>query len=323
MRMPRIKTPGQETAYHCMSRIVDGHAPLTAKEQEKFKQLMRQQAAFCGVDILTYCIMPNHFHILVRVPAEVVLDDRQLVNRLRRFYGEHLPPAFQAVLKAFKKSGKLSEDFRAQCLRRMGDISAFMKELKQRFSRWYNALHERHGTLWSERFKSTVVQNQPGALTPFAAYVDLNPVRAGMVEDPRDYRFCGYTEALSGGQEARAGLQLFLQGGSWKESLKLYRQYLFVRAGKAGQAGKQVLEAERIRQVLKEGGELTPAEALRLRIRYFNDGVALGSPDFVEAIFQQFRSRFSPRRKNGARKLKGLPFKDLAVIRALRKNVTG
>ena len=71
--------------------------------------------------------------------------------------------------EAMSERGKIDEDIRAKPLERMGDVSAFMGELKQRFSRWYNRTHERFGTLWAERFKSVVVEDQPGSLEAVAA----------------------------------------------------------------------------------------------------------------------------------------------------------
>jgi putative transposase len=88
----------------------------------------------------------------------------------------------------------------------MGDVSAFMKELKQRFSRWYNEVHDRYGTLWAERFKSVLVEDDSDALRTVAAYIDLNSVRAGLTPDPKDYRYSGYGEAVAGSGKARAGL---------------------------------------------------------------------------------------------------------------------
>jgi len=78
----------------------------------------------------------------------------------------------------------------------MYDLSEFMKTLKQRFSFWFNKSHERGGPLWNGRFKSVLVESPAcheqdfahNAITTMAAYIDLNPVRAGLVDDPKDYR---------------------------------------------------------------------------------------------------------------------------------------
>ena len=91
----------------------------------------------------------------------------------------------------------------------MHDLSEFMKTLKQRFSIWYNRHHGgRLGTLWMDRFKSVLVQGEGNPLQTIAAYIDLNPVRAGLVEDPKDYRWCGYAEAVAGSKKAQRGLEV-------------------------------------------------------------------------------------------------------------------
>ncbi|MCH8474136.1 MAG: transposase, partial [Opitutales bacterium] len=59
------------------------------------------------------------------------------------------------------------------------DLSAFVKIYKQQVSIWYNANHDRYGPLWSDRFKSVLVQGSGTALLVMAAYIDLNPGRGG------------------------------------------------------------------------------------------------------------------------------------------------
>ncbi len=102
-----------------------------------------------------------------------------------------------------------AEAFRERYLRRMWDLSEFMKTLKQRFTRWFNRRHRRKGTLWEDRFKSVLVEDGHAART-MAAYIDLNPVRAGMVDDPKDYRWCSFAEAVAGRNRSREGLQRVL-----------------------------------------------------------------------------------------------------------------
>ena len=74
-------------------------------------------------------------------------------------------------------------------------------------------------------------------------------------------------------------------------------------------------------EVIKAGGKVPAAQLIRCKVRHFSDGVAVGSKLFVESIFQNFRSLFSPKRKDGARPLRALP-KDgrLFALRDLRKN---
>ena len=107
----------------------------------------------------------------------------------------------EALLEASAQLGALKERY----TRRMWDLSEFMKAVKQKFTQWYNNRNGLSGTLWEGRFKSVLVEDGYAARMT-AAYIDLNPVRAGMVKDPKDYRWCSYGEACAGGEHAQQGL---------------------------------------------------------------------------------------------------------------------
>jgi hypothetical protein len=209
----------------------------------------------------------------------------------------------------------------------MHDLSEFMKTLLQRFTRWFNRTHQRSGTLWEERFKSVIVESGVAART-MAAYIDLNPVRAGMVKDPAEYRWSSYGEALGGGakgngRKAREGLVracMSHQGAGfeaerWKEVSRIFRRTMGLALGrKSGRAEvekgvvrpqmntAEALEAEDNGTVLTDLGM---AAMLRCRVRYFTDGAVIGSKEFVNEAFAGARERFTAKRKDGARRMKG------------------
>ncbi len=321
--MARIKVVGRGAVYHCISRVVGGQRLLGSLEKEKLREMLWGQAAFSGIEIITYCLMANHIHVLLRIGAGVGASDAQLVERAVEFYGKK-SLYVQTLQKVLAKQGGLPEDLREGLRRRMGDVSVFMKELKQRFSKWYNRQQNRYGTVWAERFKSVLVEDRVGVVQAVAAYVDLNPVRAGLVKDPKEYRWCGYGEAVGGNELARKGLASFHRTGEWGEVGREYREVLLVKSGVAGRSGKVVLEPEEIRRELRGKGELRLGQVLRLRVRYFSDGVVLGSRNYVNEVFREYRDRFGPRRKSGARALRGLgPLGELATMRDLQVNVVG
>ncbi|MGE4183343.1 MAG: transposase, partial [Limisphaerales bacterium] len=70
MRMARLRIPEDRAAgyYHCISRVVDRRFIFGAPEKEHFIALLREYERFCRVRVLTFCIMSNHFHVLVEVP---------------------------------------------------------------------------------------------------------------------------------------------------------------------------------------------------------------------------------------------------------------
>lgn len=309
-----------------MSRVVNRDYILGDEEKEFFRRTMRRLEAFMGVKILTYCIMSNHWHILIEIPAVQHLDDAELHRRIKEFYPKQRANMIlqeynraEAYAKQTKNTAWL-EEWRGKYISRMGNLSAFVKELKERFSKWYNRRYERKGTLWEERFKSVLVEDSEYAISTMASYIELNPVRAGLVDDPRNYRFCGYAEAVAGGEAARAGIEeiLFLHGqqASWRKIAAQYRIHLFSTGEKTN---KRVgFEPDKVQQIIDEGGELNLYELMRCRVRYFNDGVALGSKLFIEEVFEQNRGLFGERRKSGARKMRGSGQSNLFSLRDLR-----
>lgn len=307
--------------YHCISRTVGGERLLNEACREKMAEILMSLSAFCGLEVITYCMMANHFHLLIRVPVVREISDAELLERTEEFYGKKGLLSCLAR-EGMEQRGRIDRHVRETLLGRMGDVSVFMKEFKQRFSRWFNRHSDRYGTLWAERFKSVLVEDSPKALQTVASYIDLNPVRAGLVEDPKEYRHCGYAAAVGGANgRVRRGLMSFLQGKTWAEASAEYRRGLLLRSAESGHSKKQALDRETIRKALKDGGRLSGAEVLRLRIRHLTDGVVLGSKEFVDGVFERYRERFGPRRKSGARPIRAVPLPGLMALRDLRVDV--
>ena len=324
MRLARIKgQAGGVAVYHCISRVVGGEKLLDAACREKLAELLMALSAFTGLEVITYCMMPNHFHLLIRVPEAREIPDGELLERAEAFYGKKGILSTLAR-EGMSRHGRIDAQVRQTLQGRMGDLSVFMKEFKQRFSRWFNRHAERFGTLWAERFKSVLVEDSPEAVRTVASYIDLNPVRAGLVEDPKDYRHCGYAAAVAGGNgRIRRGLMGFLMGRTWAEAAAEYRTALLLRAVEPGHSSKRALDRATIRRLVAEGGRLSPGQVLRLRIRHLSDGVALGSREFVDEVFERYRQRFGPRRRSGARPIRAVPLPGLMALRDLRVDVLG
>ena len=72
MRLRRLKAPAffPVAYYHCVSRVVDRQFVLKEEEKDKLVEYMRIYERFGGLRVISYCIMSNHFHILVEVPTE-------------------------------------------------------------------------------------------------------------------------------------------------------------------------------------------------------------------------------------------------------------
>ena len=345
--------------YHVISRVVDRRFVFGVDEKEKFRTLMRLQEKFTGCRVASYCLMDNHFHILLEVPpmAEGGLSDEGLLKRLSAIYNEAFVAEVAKELMEARSAnytdgtgteansgcevtglgsgsgtrldaavGAIHQRFSY----RMHDLGEFMKGLLQRFTQWFNRKQSRTGRLWEDRFRSVIVEDGVAAKT-IAAYIDLNPVRAGMVKDPADYRWCSYGEAIGGGAKgngktARAGLVRALRAHQgigadadlWASGVaREYRKLLM--AGAVGRTSESIgtdgrvvsetlrkgLSKEEIAEEKAKDGELSLGKALRCRIRYFTDGAVIGSKEFVNEAFASARERFGARRKDGARAMRG------------------
>jgi REP element-mobilizing transposase RayT len=328
--------------YHCVTRVVERRLAFGQEEKEKLRTFMRMYENFSGCRVLAYCLMCNHVHLLLEVPPMVEggLSDEILLKRLRAIHGEALVAEIAKELAEARKKVRdgladesLVSRIHERFTYRMHDLGEFMKALLQRFTRWFNVKHERTGTLWESRFKSVLVEDGIAAKT-MAAYIDLNPVRAGMVTDPADYRWSSYGEAMGGGpkgngKKARAGLVRAItahKGGEadarhWAGRVSKEYRMLLLEEGQE-QLKEVVTEAgERVVKVVRKGlnkaavnvelaqlqrsRDVAMSRMLRSRVRYFTDGAVIGSREFVDDVFRKCRQRFGSKRENGARKWRG------------------
>jgi REP element-mobilizing transposase RayT len=335
---------GKAAIYHCVSRVVNRERVFKRAERDEFVRLMRRYEAFSQVHVETYCVLSNHFHILVEVPASpedggASWSDERLLKHLELIYDERKMAELRWELTHLRslENEQAAEEWRARFFRRMWDLSEFMKILKQSFTQWFNRRHGRCGVLWEERFKSELVE-EGHAAQRVAAYIDLNPVRAGLVADPKDWRWSGYGEAVAGKKAAQEGLQRVLfeeaatrmsegraarEVADAKQVLRDYRMVLFadgeehLRDERKKRAG---IARERVARVLARGGKLSEAELAFCRTRYFLDGVAIGSEHFVNHVFTLLRESFGgANRKSGARRMRRVE-STLCTLRDLQKD---
>jgi putative transposase len=346
MRKARWLAPWKESQerpviYHCITRVVERRFAFGKVEKEQFRTYMRMYENFSGCKVLSYCLMCNHVHLLLEVPPLKPggLSDEELLKRLGAIYSEAYVVGVARELQEAREqiaaglgTGLLVTRVHERYTYRMHDLGEFMKTLLLRFSRWFNIQHKRSGALWESRYKSVLVEEGVAAQT-MAAYIDLNPVRAGMVEDPADYRWSSYGEAMGGGrkgkgEKARAGLvraYLAHQGAGadarlWSERVAREYRMLLLEDGQEKLQEVMTADGERdvkvVRKGIKKEAAATELQALqrgrgpgigkmlRCRVRYFTDGAVIGSREFVDEVFNRARERFGPKRKNGARRLR-------------------
>ena len=182
-----------------------------------------------------------------------------------------------------------------------------MREIKQKFARYYNKKHDRCGYFWGSRFKSVIVENGD-TLINLLAYIDLNPLRANLVERPDDYRWCsiGYhvqTNNKSSFLSCDFGLTAFNDAPE-AERLRDYREFLHekgdIEITKGTRIDKAVMRNER-----SVNYELTTINRFKFRTRYFTDSGIIGTKGFVNRYYEQFKDYFNPCRTKKPNKISG------------------
>ena len=279
MRKLRLKNDG-EGFYHVGSRCVDRTFRFDDDDKTHIVDQIRRMAAFCGMEVNTYSVMTNHFHILLHVLPERELTDNELAARVAALYGNKRAGEYLAAWAAYRRNGGKAamqrlEEERGALLRRMGDLSKYMKELKQWISRDYNKKVGRIGTLWEDRFWSCLLEDSAETLTRVARYIDCNAVRAGIVEHPEDYKWCGYAQAHAGREAAQKALAAIFRdcpGIAWAET------------------------EERYGWLLRAVSD-TPAGGNPEQDAVFRRALALGSKGFILETYARFRQVFNARKR--------------------------
>ena len=295
-RIPRMVIDDETAVYHVMSRTALDGFPLGDIEKDFMLELIKRYSVLYFVEILGFCLMGNHFHLLVKVLPEYKFTDEDIKKRYVGFYSDDRVFAEGQIPSLRAKLSSLSE---------------FVREIKVGFARFYNRRHNRRGYFWGDRFKSVIV-DKGETLVNCLAYIDLNPLRAGIVGRPEDYRWnsLGYHVQAKNQDNFLStdfGLKEF-NVKSEKERIRKYRRYVY-EAGAVNRSEKgkikvikdRILEKERKREF-----ELSRNDRFRYRTRYFTDSGVIGSKEFVSKTYLRFKHHFNSKNEKKPKPVKGL-----------------
>jgi REP element-mobilizing transposase RayT len=295
-RTQRLKINDETTVYHVMSRTALDGFPLEDIEKDFMLDLIRQYAALYLVEILGFCIMGNHFHLLAKMFPEYKYTDEDIKNRYVSFYGDD----------------RVFADGQVPSLReKLSNLSEFVREIKVGFARYYNRRHNRHGYFWGDRFKSVIVEKGE-TLINCLAYIDLNPLRAGLVDRPEKYRWnsLGY-HIQTGNKDNFLSLDFGLQKFGVldaEERLNRYRRYVYEAGAldRSGKPGAGVIDNRALEKERKNDFELKRIQRFRYRTRYFTDSGIIGTKEFVSGNYRRFKDLFMSKRDKVPKPVAGL-----------------
>ena len=198
------------TWYHCVARCVrraflcgeDHHSGQNFEHRRGWiRNRIMDLANIFAIDVAAYAVMSNHYHVVVHVDRDRALlwSDEEILQRwrllftgpvlLNRFLSDERKDMSEAELQAVS-------EMVVQYRERLHDLSWFMRCLNEFIAREANAEDGVKGRFWEGRFKSQVLLDEQALLTAMA-YVDLNPIRAGIAETPENSEFTSISERIS------------------------------------------------------------------------------------------------------------------------------
>jgi len=206
--------------YHCICRCVRraflwGTDHLTGRDYSHRKQWviarLGELAGVFAIEVCAYAVMSNHYHLVVRIDEAKAQawTESEVLERWAALF--HLPLLIEAYRKGqlgTETEREAARDYIAKYRRRLYDLSWYMQCLNEHLARQANAEDGCKGRFWEGRFKSQALLDEAGLLTCMA-YVDLNPIRAGMADTPEAseftsiYQRIGAVQDGSGAQHAK------------------------------------------------------------------------------------------------------------------------
>jgi REP element-mobilizing transposase RayT len=204
--------------YHVISRCVRraclwGQDEFAGRDYSHRKQWvvdrLAQLAGIFAIEVCAYAVMSNHYHLVLYVDREKAKrwTSQEVIHRWRQLH--HEPPLIERyqqydVLPAEREA---AESIIATWRERLFDISWFMRHLNEYLARRANAEDACTGRFWEGRFKSQALLDEAGLLTAMA-YVDLNPIRAGVAKSPEQSEFTSIYQRIQQMIPARAEKRL-------------------------------------------------------------------------------------------------------------------
>ena len=201
-----------ETVHHITSRIAHKVRFLQEEaERNDLIEMIRRAADFTGVKLLGWCIMINHFHILVFLPAPVKVDEKEIVRRYGVLKGAKCAAAFEEQLAKLRLGGedgcKEVERLLDVQRKRMYSVGEFVKIVKQWFSEEYNRRNGHTGTLWEGAYHDRMVACCHKDMAACLRYIHLNPIRAAACATFDGYSWSSYSAFKKGDEVAIDGMR--------------------------------------------------------------------------------------------------------------------
>jgi REP element-mobilizing transposase RayT len=240
-------------------------------------QLIEHFSAIYFCEVAAFCILGNHYHLIAKFDALRSVSRKELRARTRLMYPSR---AAQAEIDLW--SDEKWEHYR----QRLFNVSEYMRNIQAAFARWYNFNYQRRGRFWADRFKSVYLEDKRAVLDCML-YVELNPVRAGLVERPEEWKGSSLGLRELGEDGWLTPLENSIDQPTAKEALVEYRERLYYRGNVPTKEGQKAISQKVLDLEIARG--FATRGLYRKRLGYFVDGLAIGTETFIRDLLARLQ----------------------------------
>jgi putative transposase len=166
-------------------------------------------------------------------------------------------------------------------------MSEFMRNIQQAFTRWFNKENKTSGSFWRDRFKSVILADEQ-SVVDCAMYVDLNPVRAGLVQRPEEWEAGAYFLRSIEQDKDLLPLHELMNLPLAENATRSYREMLYYRGNVPSKEKDAVIPDDILERVAKRG--LEESGRYLKRVSYLSRGYVIGKRETVEAWLDEMKS---------------------------------
>jgi hypothetical protein len=299
-RMARFKVSDDDAWYHIHSRMAGYRGDYSLSERlprRRLIELIEHYVTAYFREVSSFCVMGTHYHIVARFTKPTQVTREELEQRAYFLYPS----------EASKRAIDLwPEEQRERFRQRLFDVSELMRNIQSAFARWYNQTYDRRGRFWGGRFKSVYLQDSDAVLDCML-YVDLNPVRAGIVERPEEWKGSSvYLREIGKGDWLLPLHQVCVEEDE-ESALVEYRARLYYRGNVPKRTGQEIVSDRIVEQEVERGFKVRGI--YRKRLGYFVDGMVVGTEESIRSQLTMMREAgLYQRRKNPIAQLDGIHF---------------
>lgn len=210
MALPRSKyvRDGEEGTYHCTSRCVRraflcGYDSVTHRDFSHRKlwlvDRLHHLAMIFAIDVISFSVLSTHYHSILRTRPDLVAlwSNREVASRWLTLFPPRSPKNNTAAPPTEDQIRTLADcpERIALLRRRLCSLSWFMGRLNEFIARAANKEDHVKGRFWESRFKCQILLDE-AAIAACMAYVDLNPIRAGLAPTPEESDFTSIQQRI-------------------------------------------------------------------------------------------------------------------------------